>query len=280
MIVVFILSALWWIRIRCLWNLPDGRDWLRGKLGLVLMGRAMLSKPLIQFSVDGWSCVISLLLDLKPNNGGGNEGNGGLLQEVPCMHCCPQCLWPWSKPLQRVLKVWSSSHGKVRGPPEMSRWAKGCRTSGLYWGWTDYPVSCPFCLHQFSGVFEFCGVGLRRHTMLWWETQSKSRVLCFNFLISLRVWSVDFSNSWTSVVFQRVVWNKRGSVSSDWFREEVVETTQLSDSSLVFSLTSLLYLKYQMFVFTVWKFWHLFKVVYLLPLEFENLDPNFSSISS
>ena len=32
-----------------------------GKLGLVLMGRAMLSKSLIQFSVDGWSCVPSLL---------------------------------------------------------------------------------------------------------------------------------------------------------------------------------------------------------------------------
>ena len=26
-IVVFILSALWWIRIRGLWKLPDGRDW-------------------------------------------------------------------------------------------------------------------------------------------------------------------------------------------------------------------------------------------------------------
>ena len=32
-----------------------------GKLGLVLMGGAMLSKPLIQFSVNGWSCVPSLL---------------------------------------------------------------------------------------------------------------------------------------------------------------------------------------------------------------------------
>ena len=42
-------------------RLPDGRDWLRGKLGLVLMGRAMLSKSLIQFSVDGWGCVHSLL---------------------------------------------------------------------------------------------------------------------------------------------------------------------------------------------------------------------------
>ena len=38
-------------------------------MGLVLMGRAMLSKSLIQFSVDGWGCVGSLLLDLRPNSG-------------------------------------------------------------------------------------------------------------------------------------------------------------------------------------------------------------------
>ena len=61
MIVVFSLSALCWRRIRGLWKLPDGRDRLRRKLGLVLMGGAMLNKSLIQFSVDGWSCVISLL---------------------------------------------------------------------------------------------------------------------------------------------------------------------------------------------------------------------------
>ena len=34
---------------------------MRGKLGLVLMGRAMISKSLIRFSVDGWSCLPSLL---------------------------------------------------------------------------------------------------------------------------------------------------------------------------------------------------------------------------
>ena len=55
----------------------------RGKLGLVLMGRAMLSKSLIQFSVDGWGCVPSLLFDLRPNYGGGNEDNGHLLPKVP-----------------------------------------------------------------------------------------------------------------------------------------------------------------------------------------------------
>ena len=59
--MVFSLSALWWRRIRGLWDLPDGRDWLRGKLDIVLMDWAMLSKFLIPFSVDGWSCVPSLL---------------------------------------------------------------------------------------------------------------------------------------------------------------------------------------------------------------------------
>ena len=45
----------------------------------------MFSKSLIQFSVDGWSCVTSLLLELRPNYGGGNEENGDLIIKVPCL---------------------------------------------------------------------------------------------------------------------------------------------------------------------------------------------------
>ena len=63
-------------------------DW--GKLGLVLIGGAMPSKSLIQFSVDGWGCVPSLLFDLRPNYGGENEDND-LLQKVLYMHCCTRC---------------------------------------------------------------------------------------------------------------------------------------------------------------------------------------------
>ena len=59
--------------------------------GLVLMGGAVLSKTLIQFSVDGQGCVPSLLFDLKPSYSGGNEDNGDIPQEVPCTHCCTQC---------------------------------------------------------------------------------------------------------------------------------------------------------------------------------------------
>ena len=46
----------------------------RGKTGSCSDG---LSKSLIQFSVDEWGCVPSLLFDLRPNYGGGNEDNGG-----------------------------------------------------------------------------------------------------------------------------------------------------------------------------------------------------------
>ena len=51
----------------------------------VLMGEAMLSKSLIQISVDGRGCVPSLLFDLRPNYGGDNKGNGDLLQKVLCI---------------------------------------------------------------------------------------------------------------------------------------------------------------------------------------------------
>ena len=63
------------------------------------MGRAMLSKSLVQFSVDGQGCVPSLLFDLRSNYGGGNEDNGDLLQKVPCMHCPTQCPRPCTRPL-------------------------------------------------------------------------------------------------------------------------------------------------------------------------------------
>ena len=70
--------SLWEIRIRGLWKLPDGKDWL----GLFLMGRGMLSKSLTQFSVDWQGCVPSLFFNLRPNYGGGSEDNSSLLQKV------------------------------------------------------------------------------------------------------------------------------------------------------------------------------------------------------
>ena len=67
--------------------LPDGKAG-SGNLGLVMLGRAMLNKSLIQFSVDGQGCVPSLLFALRPNYGRGNGGNGDLLQKDLGQHCC------------------------------------------------------------------------------------------------------------------------------------------------------------------------------------------------
>ena len=48
--------------VRCSYKLPVGRDWLLGKLGHALVGRALLSKSLIQLSADKWGCYSSLLV--------------------------------------------------------------------------------------------------------------------------------------------------------------------------------------------------------------------------
>ena len=149
--MIFILSALWWIRIRGLWKLPDGRDWLRGKLGLVLMGGAMLSKSLIQFSDNGWGCVTSLLFDLRPNYGWGNEDNGDLLQKVLSLHCCTQCPWPYTRPrptrppLETPGHSWACVSQSLVGSLLLS---SGCWcTQGFVCAFQESvsPVPCRFC---------------------------------------------------------------------------------------------------------------------------------------
>ena len=58
-------------------------DW--GEIGSYSDEGAMLSKSLIWFSVDGWSCVPSLLFDMKPDYGEGNEDDGNLIELIGVM---------------------------------------------------------------------------------------------------------------------------------------------------------------------------------------------------
>ena len=60
-----------------MWKLPVRRGFLWGNIGLVLMGRAMLSKSLIQFAVVRWGFVPSHR---------GNGDNGDFLQKDLRLH--------------------------------------------------------------------------------------------------------------------------------------------------------------------------------------------------
>ena len=98
---------------------------------------AMLSKSLIQFSVDGWGCVPSLLFDWRPKSGGGDENNGDLLQKVPCMQCCTECPRPCIR-----LPLTHSSAGKS--------WILTGKPGSIYFGVTtpfSWVLVCTrFCL--------------------------------------------------------------------------------------------------------------------------------------
>ena len=75
------------------------------------MGGAMLSISLIQFSIEEQGCVLSLLLDLRSDYGGGSEDNGDLLQKVPRRHCYRSLQQASADPrlCQRLL----DTHGQV-----------------------------------------------------------------------------------------------------------------------------------------------------------------------
>ena len=79
---------------------------------------SILSKSLIQFSVDGQDCVPSLLFDLGPNYGRSNEGNGylfcactaGLSAQEPVAGRC------WPPPLLEISgHSWASLSQSLGG---------------------------------------------------------------------------------------------------------------------------------------------------------------------
>ena len=98
----------------------------------------MLSKSLKQFSVDGQGCVPSLLFDLRPNYGGGNEDNGDLPQKIPCMYCYIQCPQPCSRPPPT-----HTSTGDSRTPTGKSI-TVSCRVTALFsWVLVHKVLLCP-----------------------------------------------------------------------------------------------------------------------------------------
>ena len=147
MIVVFILSVLCWRRIRGLQKLPDGRDSLWGRLGLVLMGRAMLSKSLVQFSVDAQGCVPSLLFDLRPNYGGGDEDNGTSFRRSRACTAALSAPDPAAGHRRpRLPRTLPGKSGAVScGVTAPFSWVLVCTRFCLYPSRACFPVLCKFC---------------------------------------------------------------------------------------------------------------------------------------
>ena len=110
----------------------------------------MLSKSLIQISVDGQGCIPSLLFDLRPNYGVGNEDNGDLLQKVPCMHCYTQCPQPCSRP--PLTHAFAGNSWTLRGKSGSvycgvtapSSWVLVCTRFCLCPPRVYFPVLCKF----------------------------------------------------------------------------------------------------------------------------------------
>ena len=80
------------------------------------MGGAVLSKSLIQLSVDGRGCVPALLFDLRTNYGGGDEDNVTSCRRSPARTAALSALSPAAtadprvhqRPLDTPGQVWGS----------------------------------------------------------------------------------------------------------------------------------------------------------------------------
>ena len=99
------------MRISGFFRLPDGRNWLWGKLGFALVGRAMLSKSLMQLSADGWGFTASTLV-VWP------DSSPGVYRL-----CLLNSLWPYGLYSTRFLCPWGFSReeywiGLPCPPPE------------------------------------------------------------------------------------------------------------------------------------------------------------------
>ena len=142
-------------------------DW-GGNWVLFWCCRAMLSKSLIQFSVDGWDCVPSLLFDLGPNYGGGSEDNGDLLQKVPGTHRHSQCPNPaaghrWPTPLPETPGHSQASLGQSLVGSLLLSLGSWCTRFCLCPARVYFPVLCKFW-QLYGGVNGDLLQGGLRHT--------------------------------------------------------------------------------------------------------------------
>ena len=91
-------------------KLPDGRGWLWEKLGLALVGRALVSKALTQLSADGWGRTPSLLVVRPSPRVSSLYGRVNVdLQRTYTKEDLPGLLLPESCPFGDLLRTHAST---------------------------------------------------------------------------------------------------------------------------------------------------------------------------
>ena len=123
----------------------------------------MLSKSLIQFSVNGQGCVSSLLLALKPNYDGGNEDNGDLLQKVPCSYPTIALISHASQVMLKILQARLQQYVNQELPDVQAGFRKGRGTrdqiANIRWiieNAREFQKNVYFCCIDYAKAFD-CG---------------------------------------------------------------------------------------------------------------------------
>ena len=111
----------------------------------------------------GGVCVPCLLLDLKPNCGGGNEDNGDLLQKVPCNYSTIALISHTSKVTLKILQVSLQQYVNREFPEVQSGFIKGRGTRdqivNIHWiieKAREFQKNVYFCFIDYAKAFD-CG---------------------------------------------------------------------------------------------------------------------------
>ena len=173
----FCLPSDWWGWDLC--SLPDGRDWLLGKLDFSLMGKTMLNKSLIQFSVDGWVCVWPIVWpeDLPK----------GLLEaQGTSQDGCCQCPWPCNRPVSTHAPT-SDSRALTDKSDSVS-----CGVTAPF-SWGTQVFICVLWEFVSPVLWKFCNQILITFIV---KFPGNSQSLCWIPRLGSLLWSLELSKQW------------------------------------------------------------------------------------
>ena len=156
LVMVFILSALWQLRVRGLWKLPDGRDWLWGKLDLALVARPSLVNLESNFLLMGGAVFLPYCLVWGQTMVGVMVTSFKRTYASRLQDCYSMCSWPCSRPL--------STHASTRDSRTLTGKSLGLQDQ-----------TSPSILKEINPEYLFIGrTGAEAEAPIFWPPDVKS----------------------------------------------------------------------------------------------------------